>query len=314
MRERIRRDSPIPIYHQIAEALRNAIAVGELGPGARLPAVRTAAGEWGVNLHTVRKAYGALQREGLIRIDGARGTVVTGGITRGVAEPEELDAFLAACARAGRERFGLTPIQLGQLLLQGAVSATRPVVHVIECSRAQAQGHCEELMRVWRVDAQPLVLAEAEALPSGILIGTYFHYNDIRQRWPHRVADVRFVAIAPDPTLPSWLATRTAGVTGRVRLLVCELDEAKAVNIAADLTGLFPADRWEIEPRVLESASELPRQRVGEEVLVAPRVWGALTEAQREQAVLIRYCVRAHELEALGTSYDWAFTDKGEVP
>ncbi len=314
MKQRIRRDSPIPIYHQIAEALRNAIAVGELGPGARLPSVRDAAGEWGVNLHTVRKAYGELQRESLIRIDGPRGTVVTGGVTRGVTEPEGLDAFLAACVRAGRERFGLTPIQLGQLLLRGAASVARPVVHVIECSRAQAQGHCEELMRVWRVDARPLVLAAAEELPSGILIGTYFHYNDIRQRWPHRLDDVRFVAIAPDPMLQAWLASRAGDVTGRVRLLVCELDEAKAVNIAADLTNLFSADRWDIEPRVLESASLLPRTREGEEVLVAPRVWGALTEEQREQAVHIRYCVRAHELEALGASYGWEFTNKEEAP
>lgn len=308
MRQRIQRESPIPIYHQIAEALRNAIAVGELVPGARLPSVRAAADEWGVNLHTVRKAYGELERDGLVRMSGARGTEVAG---RGAAEPAGLDAFVAAFARAAHERFGLTQIQLGQFLLRGGAANVRPTVHVMECSRTQAEGHCEELMQSWRVDARPLVLSETTVLPTGVLIGTYFHYNDIRQRWPSRLDEVRFVAIGPDATLPSRLAAGEGA--RRTRLLVCELDEAKAVNIAADLKALFAEEGWEIVPHVLPSVATLPRRRADEEILVAPRVWGALTAKQRERVVHLRYRVRARELEALGASYGWERTAKEET-
>lgn len=304
MDRRLRRDSPIPLYHQIAEAVRNAIAVGDLAPGDRLPAVRKAATSWDVNLHTVRKAYAELAREGLVRIDGARGTEVVRGLLP--QQATDLDAFLASWVHAAGEQFGLTRIQLGQQLLRSVASSSPPAVHIIECSREQAEGHCEELMQEWHVDAKPLVLGDTSALPSGVLIGTYFHYNDIRQRWPDSLDRVRFVAIAPDPALPAVLAARrTSGPGVCTKLLVCELDEAKAVNIAADLRALFPSDDWAIEPRVLAAPGALPRTRSGTEVLVAPRVWSGLTARQRNRALQIRYRVRAHELESLGATYGW---------
>jgi GntR family transcriptional regulator len=312
MRNRLSRESPLPLYHQIAAALRNAIAVGELGPGARLPPVRGAAREWGVNLHTVRRAYRELSDDGLVRVAGARGTVVTGagaGGEGGAGSVQELDAFLEEWVLAGRERFGLDRVQLGQLLLRGSDDEGPPLVYLLECSRAQAAGHCRELMEAWRVDAQPLVLAEVDELPVGTLLGTYFHYNDIRQRWPGRLDEVRFVAIAPDPGLPERLSGEGWN-GGRRRLLVCEFDEAKAMNIVADLTTVFPAESYTIEPRVLESPAGLPRAGSGEVVLVAPRVWAALTEEQRQKAVQIRYTMRRQDLESLGATYGWLRIDE----
>lgn len=302
MRDRIDRDSPVPIYHQIAEALRNMIAVGELAAHDRLPSIRAAAEDWGVNLHTVRKAYGELEQEGLVRIRGARGTEVAAGV-RARGPTQDLEAFLASWLGTASEHFGLTQVQLGQLLLRRSASGAPPTVHVLECSREQAEGHAEELMRAWRVDAKALVLGEASELPPGVLVGTYFHYNDIRQRWPHRLEEVRFVAIAPDRALAHRLPAG-AGEAGR-RLLVCELDESKALNIAADLKNLFPDDRYHVEPRVLGSPSRLPAVPEGDVLLVSPRLWGALTESQRARVIPIRYRIRAHEIEALGPNLGW---------
>ena len=303
MSERISRDSPVPLYHQIAEALRNAIAVGELRAGERLPSVRDAAGQWGVNLHTVRRAYDELAREGLLRVSAGRGSEVVGAA--GSAAPvRDLAAFLTSFGRTAREQFGLSQLQLGQLLLKRAAAGAAPAVHFIECSREQAEQHCDELMAAWRVHATPLVLGEARELPAGILIGTYFHYNDIRQRWPDRLDEVRFVTIGPDAELPSLIPAGRSS-TGRRRLLVCELDEAKAMNIAADLQALFPDRDYLIQPRVLQSATGLPHVKAGDVLLVAPRVWGGMTERQRARVIPIRYRVRSHELEALGASFGW---------
>jgi GntR family transcriptional regulator len=270
MNERLDRTSPVPLYHQIAEALRNAIAVGEVVPGERLPPVRNAAKEWGVNLHTVRRAYGQLENEGLVRVRGPLGT---------------------------------------ELLVQHG-GGEAPLVHVIECSREQAEGHCGELERAWRVDARPLVLSEAEDLPPGAVIGTFFHYNEIRQRWPRRLSDVRFVAIAPDAAVSTRVPARMEGETRR--LSVCEFDGAKALNIAADLKSLFPAEGYEIEPRVLASPDALPVPGDNEVLLVAPRVWGALNEEQRERVVPIRYAMSARDLETLGEDLGWHRAPRGE--
>lgn len=311
MRHRLQHDSPVPLYHQIAQALRNAIAVGELAPGERLPSIRDAAAQWGVHLHTVRKGYGELAREGLLRVSGARGTEVVSGV-RSAARASTLDRFLASCVAAGREQFGLSEVQLGQLLLKRAAAGAPPVVRFIECSREQAEGHCDELMSAWRVRAEPLVLSRTEDLPDGVLVGTFFHYNDIRQRWPERLDEIRFVAIAPDASLPSRLPRVGRGVRRR-RLLVCELDESKSVNIAADLKALFPGDEYAIEPRVLVSPRQLPRARAGDVVLVSPRVWGAMPEPQRKRVVQIRYRIRPHELEELGVSFGWQRAERKAI-
>lgn len=303
MRMRLRHDSPVPLYHQIAEAIRNAVAVGTLSAGSALPSVRQGAAAWGVNLHTVRRAYGDLAREGLATMD-RRGTRILAQHTPG-DRAATMDQFVATCVRTASERFGLTQIQLGQLLLKRAAAGAPVPVHFLECSEEQATGHCAEIMGTWRVDARPLVLGHVAELPPGIVVSTFFHYNDVRQRWPERTEDVRFVAIAPDPGLRGELPRRK-GQRGPQRLLVCELDEPKAVNIAADLSVLLPPPRYRLEPHVLSSPSSLPRRGPDDVLLVAPRVWGAMSEREREEVVLIRYRLRDYELEGLGQSFGWA--------
>lgn len=310
MQDRINKSSPVPLYHQIAEALRNAIAVGEIAPQEQLPPVRQAASSWGVNLHTVRKAYAELARDGLVLVDGARGTRVAGrAASQGV---NSIDAFIASCAHTARERFGLTQTEFGRLLLRQAEAGAPPRVFVLECSRTQAEGHCNEIMRSWRVRAEPLVLGEIDDLPRGLLLATYFHYNDIRQRWPDRLEEVRFMAIAPDASLRQRVA-RGKPARKRLRLRVCETDEAKAVNIAADLKNLFPETRFDLVPQVLLSPRALPREEPGDVVLVAPRIWGALSDVQRQRVVEIRYCIRTHELESLGAIFGWERFTKEQV-
>ncbi|HUP18678.1 MAG TPA: GntR family transcriptional regulator, partial [Gemmatimonadota bacterium] len=227
MRIRIRHDSPVPLYHQIAEAIRNAVAVGDLPPGSQLPSVREGAAAWGVNLHTVRRAYGDLAREGMVAMD-RRGTRIQ-ELAGAETGPESVDQLAATFVRTAAERFGLTQTQLGQLLLKRAAAGTPVPVHFLECSEEQAAGHCAEIMAAWRVDARPLVLGRTAELPAGIVVSTFFHYNDVRQQWPDRTDDVRFVAIAPDPELGRALPGG-AGGRGPKRVLVCELDESKAVN------------------------------------------------------------------------------------
>jgi GntR family transcriptional regulator len=53
------------------------IARGELKPGDSLPSVRQLGVDLGINLHTVNKAYSALEAEGFVRIYGRRGAVIS---------------------------------------------------------------------------------------------------------------------------------------------------------------------------------------------------------------------------------------------
>lgn len=65
-----------PVYLQIEEYIRRMIMLGGLAGGARLPAVRDLAGELGINVNTVARAYLGLVREGLLVSHRGGGTTV----------------------------------------------------------------------------------------------------------------------------------------------------------------------------------------------------------------------------------------------
>lgn len=76
MHLRIEQHRGLPLGPQIVGQLKLAIATGRLSRGERLPSARDLAAELHVNFHTVRKAYGELEREGLLHSTRGRGTFV----------------------------------------------------------------------------------------------------------------------------------------------------------------------------------------------------------------------------------------------
>jgi GntR family transcriptional regulator len=69
--------SHIPIYLQIVETLRAAIAAGVYRPRETLPSLRALALETQVNPNTVQRAYDQLEREGLVYSQRGKGLFVT---------------------------------------------------------------------------------------------------------------------------------------------------------------------------------------------------------------------------------------------
>ena len=65
-----------PVYAQVAHHVRRLIASGDLGPGVALPSVRGLAGDLGVNLNTIARAYRLLEGEGFLVIRGRSGVTV----------------------------------------------------------------------------------------------------------------------------------------------------------------------------------------------------------------------------------------------
>ncbi|NGM50557.1 PLP-dependent aminotransferase family protein [Caulobacter sp. 602-2] len=65
-----------PIYRRVFEALRAAVADGELSAGEQLPPQRTVAGLLGVDFTTVTRAYALAREQGLVEGAAGRGTFV----------------------------------------------------------------------------------------------------------------------------------------------------------------------------------------------------------------------------------------------
>ncbi|HVH40411.1 MAG TPA: GntR family transcriptional regulator [Gemmatimonadaceae bacterium] len=109
--------SPTPIYAQIADAVRVAVAAGELSAGEGLLSVRALAMKLRVNPATVVQAYQNLEREGIVEMRQGAGTFVA-------AVPKEARSRdrAAAARRLARQmlaeaaRLGLSPTEVREAL------------------------------------------------------------------------------------------------------------------------------------------------------------------------------------------------------
>lgn len=69
--------SGIPVYLQLVEQVKHAIASGRMAPGDQLPGVRRVAEELVMNPNTVVKAWRELEHEGFIEVRHGAGAFVS---------------------------------------------------------------------------------------------------------------------------------------------------------------------------------------------------------------------------------------------
>ena len=68
--------SGMPVYLQIVDQVRTAIASGALRSGEALPGIRPLAEQLRVNRNTIAKAYGELENQGIIETRAGKGCFV----------------------------------------------------------------------------------------------------------------------------------------------------------------------------------------------------------------------------------------------
>jgi len=120
--------SGVPIYIQIRDQVLRAVGAGLLEPGEQMPTMRQVAVALRVDLNTVRRAYDALARTGVITVLPARGTFVSErpSVEAMPGDGERLDD-LAHRTIAAATANGIDPAALGRRIL--AISETRKAKH-----------------------------------------------------------------------------------------------------------------------------------------------------------------------------------------
>jgi GntR family transcriptional regulator len=102
--------SPVPLYEQVAAAIRRAIADGEAHPGERLPPAKDLAAVLGVNANTVFRGLRTLRDEGLVEFRRGRGVSVTGNAPERSAVVAKARELVAVARRYGYRREDLAEI------------------------------------------------------------------------------------------------------------------------------------------------------------------------------------------------------------
>lgn len=113
----IQLSDPRPVYQQLADQVKQAVATGRLHEGDRLPAIRDLAVELRVNRNTVARVYADLEREGILDTRAGQGAFISSrgsGLSR-AEQRRRLTARLDEILADAR-LYGLTREQTEQII------------------------------------------------------------------------------------------------------------------------------------------------------------------------------------------------------
>ena len=96
----------LPIYSQLVDQLKRAVVSGEYAPGGKLPSVRELAADAGINPNTVQRAFGELERDGLVFTQRTSGKFVT-------EDTEKIETIKQELARSEIRHFLISMFSLG---------------------------------------------------------------------------------------------------------------------------------------------------------------------------------------------------------
>lgn len=115
--------SSMPPYEQVRSQIADAIRSGRLRPAARLPTVRRLAGDLGLAVNTVARAYRELELAGLVETRGRQGTFVAGP----PSQTRELGIDAARTYLLRMRQLGFDTAEALAILRQEAETAVEPM-------------------------------------------------------------------------------------------------------------------------------------------------------------------------------------------
>lgn len=294
-------EGPVPLYRQIASRLQYEIVTGMRVPGERLVSIRDAAEAFGVNLHTVRRAYKELEAIGLVEMKRPTGTRVAPLSLTASTDHPSLDFFLAEIVREGDERFGLTVDELiGALERRRAETPTRGGC-VVECSRTLSGMLADRLRDEIGLDLEPFDLRDRGPLPGGPVVGTWFHHSELVDRLHERKEDLHLLRIRPAESLLTELRRRMA--EGRLwSVILLDRHPVSAHNLTIDFRARLGID-FPVEVRVPSGrGTGLPETAEGSVIIASPQTWDLLSPEQRRRSdvTLLEYEIYEEDLARVG--------------
>lgn len=270
------------------------IATGKWPEGSKLPSTRALGEAFGVDRRTVLAAQERLEISGLVERRERSGTFVRRGapLDRLTRHDKSLNRLYDTIIDGLLPDETLSPIGVFRYLAEIARlrSLEQPTCAFVECTRTQATGHAQEVLKRTGVGCVPLVLDELDGrrsrVPAAIrtLLVSKYHEAELGGILEAPDLDILAVPIEIDPSLASSLP---GGVRSSI---VFEFDEVEGLNILEDVRSTGWKGR--LSPRTVEEIDDALMELFGstkEEssnwngaALLSPRAWGRAAPAWRE--------------------------------
>jgi DNA-binding transcriptional regulator YhcF (GntR family) len=205
----IDKSGTVPVYRQIIEKITRLVQLGELMPGDRVPPERDLAESAGIARGTISKAYGELERNGIIESSRGKGSFVTG---------------ITGTSQEGRKEKALDLIDTmldGMVSLDFSFNEIRNFVHIMIMEREQkilnfhfAAVDCNpealsifenQLLYVAPSRLHKFLLDEVKAMEApeetfenfNIILTTTTHYQELAAAMPAHRDKIIQAAVAP---------------------------------------------------------------------------------------------------------------------
>lgn len=107
--------SRTPIYEQIEEQIIYLINTGVYAPGDKLPSIRALAGDLGLNVNTVKRAFAELEARGMIVSYQGRGVFVSAQAVQNEVVLEEARRTVKAALLSAKTK-GVTKEEIKNIL------------------------------------------------------------------------------------------------------------------------------------------------------------------------------------------------------
>ena len=207
------KESKIPLYLQLKDQIKYHISTGGLQDGQQLPAVNALAGDLGINFETVRKAYKELEKEGLISMQRAKGSLVTlhhgpsGAAVSEHPQPSNFAGLIGPLLGNGRSAAQIRA-EFEAALETAVAERNEQFIIFTECNPLQVQEISAQLKEVLQIQVVPALLTDLEATLAGLegkpsrlraIVTTGFHLNDVRAVLGPRTIDVQVLVTNMSP-------------------------------------------------------------------------------------------------------------------
>lgn len=220
-----------PAYAQIAQNIDNAIKIGKLRPGEKLPPERELAEQLGTARGTIKKAYEELGRKGLIEAAQGRGSFVSAGSVPSAGDRKERAVVLIdnTIDQLVKLKFSYQEIRIFfDLRLLGREEALQNLaIATVDCNPEALAIYEKQIFVIPFVNSAKFLLDDLFRDPAvgrrlgefDLVLTTPTHFHDLLARFPE-IQD-RTLQVAVSPTRESII--RLARLTPSQKIgVICE--------------------------------------------------------------------------------------------